>query len=206
MPWAAETVDTIRRLMPEIVIRPPSSREELVAELVRVGAETVQFWKRFEPDEFFRPIGEAWSPCDNVRHLTRSVTPVAQALRVPRVVLALLFGRAAGPSRSYEAIETTYRQALAGGGRASGRFVPQPLVVPSDPVAVQRKIVAHLEAANAALVSRIPSWSETALDRYRLPHPLLGRLTVREMLFFTLFHGLHHTRNVARRKGLWPAA
>ncbi len=52
----------------------------------------------------------------------------------------------------------------------------------------------------------VPSWSETSLDRYRLPHPLLGRLTVREMLFFTLGHGLHHARNVARRKGLWPAA
>lgn len=191
--------------MTEIVVRPPSSREDLVAELVRVGAETVQFWNRFAPDEFFRPLGEAWSPCDNVRHLTRSVTPVARALRIPRIVLAVMFGRATGPSRSYEAMTATYQQALAAGGRASGRFVPQPLVLPTDPAAVQRKVVANLEAANAALVARIPSWSETALDRYRLPHPLLGRLTVREMLCFTLYHELHHARNVARRKGLWPA-
>jgi hypothetical protein len=35
-----------------------------------------------------------------------------------------------------------------------------------------------------------------------MPHPLLGKLTVREMLLFTLYHNLHHVQNVARRKGL----
>ena len=51
------------------------------------------------------------------------------------------------------------------------------------------------------------AWSERALDRYRLPHPLLGRLTVREMLLFTLYHSVHHfslvsTRVEQRKKGL----
>jgi len=191
--------------MAELVVHPPSSKEELVAELGRVGSESGQFWNSFGPEEFFRPIGEAWSPCDNVRHLTRSVSPVAQALRIPRLVLGALFGRPARPPRSYEAVEAAYQKVLAEGGKASGRFVPQPLALPSDPAAVRRKVVQNLEAANAALVTRIRSWPETSLDRYQLPHPLLGRLTVREMLFFTLYHGLHHARNVARRKGLWLA-
>lgn len=30
----------------------------------------------------------------------------------------------------------------------------------------------------------------------------LGKLTVREMLFFTLYHNLHHAQNVARRTGI----
>ena len=49
----------------------------------------------------------------------------------------------------------------------------------------------------------ITRWGERALDRFRLPHPALGQLTVREMLFFTLYHNLHHVLNVAARKG-WP--
>jgi hypothetical protein len=36
------------------------------------------------------------------------------------------------------------------------------------------------------------TWSEDDLDNHRLPHPLLGKLTVREMLFFTLYHIQHH--------------
>jgi hypothetical protein len=42
-------------------------------------------------------------------------------------------------------------------------------------------------------------WREEDLDRYRLPHPVLGLVTVREMLMFTLFHFDHHRENVARR-------
>jgi hypothetical protein len=46
---------------------------------------------------------------------------------------------------------------------------------------------------------RVVSWSEIDLDRYRLPHPLLGKLTVREMLFFTLQHLAHHASKVEAR-------
>jgi len=48
-------------------------------------------------------------------------------------------------------------------------------------------------------VRAITAWGDDALDRYRLPHPLIGKLTLREMLVFTLFHFDHHRDNVARR-------
>ena len=60
------------------------------------------------------------------------------------------------------------------------------------------------EIAAAALVTEVERWSERAMDRYRLPHPLLGQLTVREMLFFTLYHNVHHIHVVARRLSASP--
>ena len=125
--------------MEEIVVHPPSSTQELVAELGRVGARSVRFWNSFGPEEFYRPIGDAWSPCDNVRHLTRSVTLVAQALRVPRLVLSALFGRSGRPPRGHEAVEAAYQKVLAEGGKASGRFVPRTLAPPSESTAARRK-------------------------------------------------------------------
>ena len=41
---------------------------------------------------------------------------------------------------------------------------------------------------------RLGNWSEKDLDKYKLPHPLLGKLTVREMLFFTIYHNEHHLK------------
>lgn len=38
----------------------------------------------------------------------------------------------------------------------------------------------------------VREWDEAALDRIRLPHPLLGKLAVRETLLFTLYHDRHH--------------
>ena len=58
---------------------------------------------------------------------------------------------------------------------------------------------------DSELVSAAGGWSEGDLDRVRLPHPLLGTLTVREMLLFALYHGLHHVNSVARRKGMAQA-
>ena len=49
------------------------------------------------------------------------------------------------------------------------------------------------------LWSAVGSWREADLDRYLLPHPLLGKLTIREMLFFTLYHNYHHVQSLATR-------
>jgi uncharacterized damage-inducible protein DinB len=54
-------------------------------------------------------------------------------------------------------------------------------------------------AAVQELVRAAGRWSERALDARQLPHPLLGKLTVREMLFFTLYHNRHHVDVVKRR-------
>ncbi len=42
------------------------------------------------------------------------------------------------------------------------------------------------------LISACEQWDETALDQYQVPHPVIGNLTVREMLFFTIHHNLRH--------------
>jgi molybdopterin synthase catalytic subunit len=34
--------------------------------------------------------------------------------------------------------------------------------------------------------------SEKDLDYYVIPHPLIGKLTLREMLFFCIYHVQHH--------------
>jgi hypothetical protein len=49
------------------------------------------------------------------------------------------------------------------------------------------------------LADVVGHWREEDLDRYRLPHPLLGKLTVREMLLFTVYHNYHHPRSLAAR-------
>ena len=61
------------------------------------------------------------------------------------------------------------------------------------------ELMAKREDFTKQLWLAIGSWREQDLDRYVLPHPLLGKLTLREMLFFTLYHNYHHVRNVAAR-------
>jgi hypothetical protein len=123
---------------------------------------------------------------------------VTRGLRIPRWLLALRFGWAKAPSRTYEVLHSAYRDRLAK-GISAGRFAPSARQTSTDPEAQRREIVARHGAALGALVEAVALWPEVALDRRLLPHPALGMLTVREMLFFTVFHNRHHLALVQDR-------
>jgi hypothetical protein len=42
------------------------------------------------------------------------------------------------------------------------------------------------------LCKQLLDYSEKDLDELILPHPLLGKLTLREMMYFTMYHVTHH--------------
>ena len=46
--------------------------------------------------------------------------------------------------------------------------------------------------------NNLTNFTEGELDNLVLPHPLLGQLTIREMIYFTIYHVEHHTRNIKR--------
>jgi hypothetical protein len=187
------------------VVEEPSSKRELLRELRALHESSTEFWDSFPASDFFAPLGDAWSPADNVRHLIKSNRPVARALRLPRIALLARFGIALRRSRTFAEVRDTYRAALARGVTA-GRFAPAPEPAPADPDAARRALMKKRAEIAADLESAVEAWGERALGRFRLPHPALGMLTVREMLFFTLYHNLHHVNNVARRMGDRPAA
>jgi hypothetical protein len=49
-------------------------------------------------------------------------------------------------------------------------------------------------------MERAAQLSDTILDEYQIPHPLLGMLTVREFLFFTDYHTGYHTQTMLNLK------
>ena len=188
-----------------IAIQEPFAGAEIVRELRALHARSREFWDGFSTTEFFFPLGNAWSPADNVRHLLKSNRPVLRALRTPKALLLVRFGAGLRPSQTYSEVRERYLARLAAGVTA-GRFAPRPLGS-SDQTGEQRgSLMAALDQTSADLTGAVADWREWQLDRFRLPHPALGRLTVREMLFFTLYHNLHHVRNVARRSGYLPAS
>ena len=174
------------------------SRAEVIDALRRAESEGDAYWNAFPLDEFFAPIGEAWSPAENVRHLTKSIRPVATVLATPRVVLRVMFGRPRRASLPFDELRVRYEGLLAEGATA-GRFAPS-AQEEADHAAWRTRIMSERRAAQEHLLAAIERWSEAQLDGYQLPHPLLGKLTVREMLLFTAYHQSHHIGVVQKRK------
>lgn len=197
-----------RHRMPELSYPPtalpdvsgsPFTVVEIAEALVRVHGESVGYWSGFSTEAFFAPLGRGWSPADQVRHLNKSILAVVLGMRLSRWVLRLLFGRPDAPSRSFEVMRECYQAVLRAGGQA-GRYAPAPLDPSQATEATRQQLMRRHEGILAVLLRTVHRWPEADLDRYRLPHPLLGKLTVREMLFFTLYHNLHHVHVAERRR------
>ena len=178
----------------------PFSGVEIAAAMARLHEESERYLAAIPAVEFAAPQGGKWSPADHVRHLAKSTFPLVPALGLPKFLLGLRFGRSPAQSRPFAALRDAYRTRLTETGATAGRFAPSPRPAPADSAAWQSEVLASWRGAVTGLVGRMPGWSEAALDRYRLPHPLLGKLTVREMLFFTLYHNAHHLELVAGRR------
>ena len=141
--------------------------------------------------DFTKSINQKWTAGQQLDHIIKSVAPVNQAFMLPGFVLTLLFGKANRPSRTYDQLVEKYQGKLKEGGRAPGRFVPTSIGIHQ-----RAALISKLEKLVGSLSARVEGFSEEQLDLLILPHPLLGKLTLREMIYFTIYHAGHHEKQV----------
>lgn len=144
-------------------------------------------------EAFLTSYHEKWAAGQQLEHIYLSVKPVRQALGMPKILLRFLLGKANRSGRNYDELVDKYRNKLQGGGKAPGRFVPKVISIEKG-----QQLKTALAKEIARLCSKLDRFTEEELDRYILPHPLLGKLTLREMMYFTLYHVGHH-QELARR-------
>jgi hypothetical protein len=143
-------------------------------------------------DFLLSPNGK-WTAGQQLDHIYRSVSAVKLGLTLPKFLIKLIVGKANRPSKDYEALVAKYKLRLEAGGKARGRFIPQ------QPGPAQKsKLGDKLLRSVDSLCRKIDKYDEKQLDYYILPHPLLGKLTVREMLYFTIYHVEHHQKITLR--------
>lgn len=161
--------------------------------ILQVSNQRVLDWFRaISVEGFFIRCGEEWSASENVDHLIKAHKPVAQALKLPKFTLRALFGKPHRSSLSYEELCKEYRDEIARGAQASGRYLPGQEHLSSGTERKKEELLDQFSKASAELVSIAEKWDENELDQYLLPHPILGKLTIREVLYFTIYHNLRH--------------
>ncbi len=147
------------------------------------------------PNEIFTKniIEGKWSIAENFDHLIRGSAPVASGLKMSKFMLRAL-GKPNRPPRTYTGLIERYTEKLASGGVAGGEFLPD-----TSKDFHKEEMLKNWEMVKEKLIERTEKqWPEKDLDSYLMPHPLLGKLLVREMLFFTIFHTGHHLKAIER--------
>ena len=170
------------------------SKEEIISALSQRIDEFNDYIMSLNQEQFEATPGDKWSAGQNLDHLIRSIRPLQIAYELPSGMLKFFFGLANRPSRSYTSLVEKYNLKLKQGGRASGPYIPKPISFTK-----KSGLVRKYDRHKKRLVQKIMKKSEEDLDRYILPHPLLGKITLREMLFFTIHHNVHHLQLIKNR-------
>ena len=165
------------------------SKEEIIKQLRGVTAEFINSSSAIEADIFFHQPKEKWSIAQNVNHLTISANATRLAFLLPKFAIRLYSGRPNRASRSYDELVTRYKLKLQQGGKASGRYIPKPI---SPATGKENLLQAFATSMNKLIHAIERKTSDAQLDQYIAPHPLLGKITLRELCYFTIYHTIHH--------------
>jgi DinB superfamily len=147
----------------------------------------ISYLEILSEEDFLKRKNDKWTAGQQFEHIFLGVKPVRQILSLPKFLLQLIWGQANRESKSYEDLVEKYLLKLENGGRATGRFIPQTVSYKKGQI-----LKINLKKELDMLVAKLDRFSEEELDKYILPHPLLGKLTIREMLYFTIYHVRHH--------------
>lgn len=179
-----------------LTIGQPYSKVEIITALEAETQAVYDYFTAIPESEFFQAPADVWTPADNLVHLIKSASPVATALKLPKLALRARFGKAQQVTRPFTEVRATYMTfADAGQAIATGPFVPE---VSTYTAAERERILQGWLKKSRQLISAIEAWKDEELDSLVLPHPLIGNMTLREILLFTIYHNMHHVNDVQR--------
>lgn len=166
--------------------------KEAIADLIETKHSELISWLEQQPKESWTqgPVGK-WTQGQQALHLLQSIKPLNDALSMPKFLLRFKFGKANRPVRDYDAIVKRYQERLldAKGKTYKGS---QNMKVPT--LADKHYILNRLQTESKKLQYKTKKISDKNLDTVILPHPLMGKMPVREIIMWTAHHVEHHTK------------
>jgi hypothetical protein len=139
----------------------------------------------------YSPEGK-WTVSQHLEHLRKSCSMLNKGLSMPGMVLKPMFGTANRPSKSNEELRARYSEKVASAtGTPPADSQPRSHGEMDIP-----RLFEGLKDEYKNLDKYLDKWSEKDLDKFILPHPLLGKCTLRELFYFTVYHTELHLNTV----------
>jgi hypothetical protein len=174
------------------------SKSEIIEGLTAKWSEITEVIEAVSEDEFTSKSNpNVWSLAEEFDHVLKSASAVSSAMKVSSIALRWKFGKPNRPLRSYEECYQRYFEKLK---LVSGKPIAPSTFTSSDGQFFDKQqMLDHWISTLTKLDQRINKWTDKNLDRVLLPHPLLGKMMLREILYFTHFHTEHHLQSLQKK-------
>jgi hypothetical protein len=168
--------------------------KEDIANLIDAKHAELISWLINQPEDSWTlgPEGK-WTTGQQALHLLQSIKPLNSALSMPKFLLRYKFGKANRPVRDYNTIVNRYQERLKDvkGKTYKGS---QNMKVPT--LKEKEFILNRLQTEQKKLQYKTKKISDKNLDTLILPHPLMGKMPIREIIMWTAHHVEHHTETL----------
>jgi hypothetical protein len=172
-----------------------NANDPMIQNLIQAYREALDFADSLDDHTYASPPLEGkWSPAQHLVHLTRSLGIVVWVTSWPFALQRLVWGKANRPSRSYDELVQRYQARLAGIKAKSPAF----FAAPAQSASQRQRINKRLLALTERYAQQLQSCPADYLESQILPHPALGKVTVREMALFSTYHGRLHLGLIQR--------
>jgi len=135
-----------------------------------------------------------WTSGQQALHLLQSIKPLNLALSLPKFFLSYKFGKSNRAVRDYDAVIKRYKERLKQAPQGATFGPSRNMKIPK--LRDKNYLLNRLQVESKKLQYKTRKLSDQHLDTLVLPHPLMGKMPVREILMWSAYHVEHHTNQL----------
>ena len=172
------------------------SKTNIENQLQKAFEEAIQWIDKHPENELNKVVLDGkWTAAGDVFHLIKRTKAVSAGMKKPKLLLRWTFGMNNRNEKSFEQLKEKYYRVLQGPNVQA----PTGYSAAKGRQFNKSELIARFNHELDQLIKTMSKWNEKQLSKYILPHPALGKMTMRELLYFTIFHTTHHL-NILKEK------
>lgn len=165
-------------------------KEDIILALEEKHKILIKWLEDQEDDKWEIGPKDKWTTGQQTLHLLQSISKLNMALSIPKFILKSKYGKSNREVRDYHTVVKRYHERLKDAN--GGTFGPsRNMKIPK--LRDKSYLLDRIQTENKKLQYKTNKWSDEQLDTIILPHPLMGKMPVREMIMWTAYHIEHHT-------------
>lgn len=166
-------------------------KREIINQINTQYSKFIKYLQDLDEEEFEFRHEEKWSAREQLEHIIMCIKPLVKVYGMQKKVIKENFGSTNLSNKSYQGVMDEYLEKLNTGGKAPQQYVPG-----NNKKEERNELIEMLTSLIEELNFNVNTCEETELETLLVPHPLLGKITLKEMLYNAIYHVQHHQAQI----------
>lgn len=172
------------------------TKDQLIQDLQK-SFQGITDWINAQPESRFNEeiVAGKWTIAGHLYHLIKSTKAVSQGMVMPKIGLRTMFGKNNRQERTYEEMIEKYESVIV----ANSVVAPNKFVAEAGRKFERATLIKRFDDELNDMIKALGKWKEKDMSVYVMPHPAIGKCTIREFMHFTTLHTYHHLETLKEK-------